>query len=491
MKKSTDLVLEYFTELSRIPRQSGQEAGVREWLKSWAGKHNFTFHADKVGNVVVEVPATPGHESAAPIALQGHMDMVCEKTPDSTHDFTRDPIIPRRDGEWLTADRTTLGADNGIGMALSMAAATAPDLSHGRMELLFTVDEETGLIGATEFQAELLTARILINIDSDLEGVFTVGCAGGRNTEVELPVTYRKSGPDGVAVTISIAGLRGGHSGVNIAEVRGNANVLLARVVQRCIERYGASVASFSGGSAHNAIARDAEALIVVDEIREHAHFLKEVAKEVAAWQETFRGELRDAEPAITVTVKQSGRPERTFDEASSRKLVDLVLALPHGVIRMSPVIAALVQTSTNLASVRTESAAQGSTGKVNILTSQRSLSMSELDAATGAVSAVARLAGAVANTNSSYPSWEPRTDSPLLTRSVATYRELFGREPVVDVIHAGLECGVIGSKVPGMDMISFGPTITGAHSPVERLHVPAVEKVWQFLCALTESLGS
>jgi len=491
MIKSTELVLRYFTELSRIPRQSGQEAGVREWLRSWAGKQNFTFHEDSVGNVVVEVPATPGHEAAAPVALQGHMDMVCEKTPDSTHDFTRDPIIPRRDGEWLTADRTTLGADNGIGMALAMAAATAPDLAHGSIELLFTVDEETGLIGATNFQAELLTARILINIDSDLEGVFTVGCAGGRNTEVELPVTHRKSGPDGVAVTISIAGLRGGHSGVNIAEVRGNANVLLARVVDRCIKRFGALVASFSGGSAHNAIARDAQALIVVDEIRDHALFLKEVAEEVAVWQETFRGELKEAEPALTVTVKQSDRPERTFDAASSRQLLDLVLALPHGVVRMSPVIASLVQTSTNLASVRTGSAAQGSGGKVNILTSQRSLSMSELDAATGAVSAVARLAGGVATTNSSYPSWEPRTDSPLLTRSVATYRELFGREPVVEVIHAGLECGVIGSKVPGMDMISFGPTITGAHSPEERLHVPAVERVWQFLRALIESLAS
>ena len=474
----TPSILDAFEAISAIPRRSKDEARVREWLESWAKIHGFSSEQDEVGNLLIRVPAPEGHEDAPSVALQGHLDMVCEKTPDSTHDFTRDPSPVYYDGEWMRARGTTLGADNGIAIAMAMVAATVPNFKRPALELLFTIDEETGLTGASSLRSGWLKSPRLINIDSEDEGVITVGCAGGVDTMLYLPVE-RQATPDGQAFELAVGGLAGGHSGVDINRYRGNAIQLLARTLLDLMGMDGVLVGAVRGGSAHNAIPRDAHATVVIPT----AH-VAAAQEKVAALQSVFQAEFRATDPRLTLSLEATDFPADVLTQGSSAAIVDFMLVVPHGVASMSTDVEGLVETSNNLATValdRTELAIQ---------TSQRSSVVSRLEAHTQRIEAVARMAGGRADSGNGYPPWQPNMDSPMLAQTRALYQQLFEREMVVEVIHAGLECGLIGAQYPQMDMISIGPTICDPHCPDESLHVPTVGQVWDLLAALLAELA-
>ena len=474
MATDVKTVLDIFTQINAVPRCSKNEEAIGKWLEGFARDHGFETERDEAQNLLVRVPAKGMSSNRPPVVIQGHMDMVCEKTPDSSHDFTKDPIAVIRDGDWIHADNTTLGADNGIAVAMALAVATG-DEPHPELEILVTVDEETGLTGAQNLRAGWLRGTELINIDSEDEGVFTIGCAGGRDTVITLPVA--SSGTDDRAfLEIRVGGLLGGHSGVDIHLQRANANRLLARVLHS-VGSHGICIATLQGGSAHNAIPRDASSVIAVD-----AAELDAVRSAVAGMNKTLRAEFGESEPDLNVTVSPGDRTDSILDRASTDRLVDLLLAIPHGVMRMSADVQGLVETSTNLATVHLKDE------ELEVHTSQRSSFMTRLAEVGARIESVARLAGAEATNKSSYPPWEPATENPLLTRATAAFLSLTGKEPVIEIIHAGLECGVIGSKYPGMAMLSLGPTIERAHSPEERLHVPSLERTCGFLDALLAS---
>lgn len=481
MALETKQVIELFEQINRIPRCSHDEERIRAWLLEWAQDHGLASEHDEAGNVLIRVPASGGYESAPTVVLQGHMDMVCEKTPDSTHNFTTDPIPVVAEGDWLRAHETTLGADNGIAIALALAVAEG-DISHPPLEILITSDEETGLTGAQNLRSGWLRGTHLLNLDSEDEGVFTVGCAGGRDTIVTMPMDL-ESVPEALTTReLAVSGLQGGHSGVDIHLGRANANRLLVRALVELRARLaddGTAVrlATIRGGNAHNAIPRDAAAVIAFPESA-----TARVDAIVGELLETFRAEYGSLEPSIGLTIRTGTRPSDLFAEASTARLLDALIAMPHGVVRMSSEVPGLVETSTNFATIRTNNDA------VVVKTSQRSSYRSRLAEIAGRIEALARLAGAQAQNESSYPPWEPRMESELLGRVVESYRETFSTEPVVEVIHAGLECGVIGSKYPEMEMISLGPTIQNPHSPDERLNVPSLGKVCRLIEALMRS---
>jgi dipeptidase D len=472
----TDKIINYFNELNTIPRCSKNEAGVCRWLQHWAEGHGFSSRVDAAGNLVVRVPAGKGYEAAPPVVIQGHMDMVCEKTPDSTHDFSKDPIVSHRDGEWITAADTTLGADNGIAIAYAMVMAE-DTIDRPALELLFTVDEETGLNGAKELPPDFIDGRILINLDSEDEGIFTIGCAGGIDTRITLPFSAKTVPEKKAPYRLSVGKLRGGHSGIDIHKGRGNANKILARLLTAISDQTPLRLSALKGGSKKNAIPRDAEALFYMDASRFEA-----ARKVIRALELDIVEELRHTDPGIAIDLmaldRAPGNPEG-LSERASRKVLDLLLALPNGVYGISAQAGGAVETSCNLAVISLAA------GSLTITSSQRSAAMSRLAEMTAMVHAVASLAGAETKDMDSYPPWPPDMRSRLLERSIEAFRTLYGRAPEIQVIHAGLECAVIGSLFPGMEMISFGPTIRNPHSPGERLHVPSIENVWGFLLAL------
>jgi dipeptidase D len=477
--KKTELILSVFEEIARIPRCSKHEEKICEFMLEWAARHQLVARKDKVGNVVVRVPATPGYENAPVVVLQGHLDMVCEKTPDSTHDFAKDPIRFVYDGEWLKADRTTLGADNGLALAMAMVLAIDRETAHPPLELLFTIDEETGLTGANALQPEFFTGKILLNVDSEDEGVFTVGCAGGRDTRISLPLQYEDVPSGYEAWRIRASGMAGGHSGVNINDQRANALIVLSRALESLRDEIDLRIIYLGGGTAHNAIPRDAHADVYVPKGKSG-----QLTAGLAEMQKVFSGEFRSTDPQLALTAEAftAVQDNRAMTVETSRRVVDLLLALPHGVAAMSTDMPGLVETSNNLANARVDD------GQLRIVTSQRSSVMSRLHALTRKVETVACLAGADAVSGNGYPSWQPNLASPLLARCQDVYRRLYGKEPHVEAIHAGLECGIIGDKKPGMDMISFGPTLKNPHSPDERVHVGSIGMVWDFLAELLKS---
>lgn len=471
-------VIELFEQLSRIPRPSKKEEKIREWVLDYAQKAGYESLTDSAGNVLLRVPASPGCEAGETVILQGHMDMVGEKRPTSSHDFENDPLELVYEGEWLTAKDTTLGADNGIAVALSLAYAEDTSLKRPPLELLFTVDEETGLTGATKLKEELLSGRVLLNLDSEEMGSFTVGCAGGRSSTITLKKTTGPIASGERPWRIAISGLVGGHSGVDIKLQRGNANVLLGRALRRLGKRGSLRIASIAGGNAHNAIPRDAEARIVVDPGVEAI-----IESEMADLQEDFRRELGATDPEVSISVsKESEMPRDAYTAESTALLASLLVAIPHGVFRYSNEITGLVETSGNLATVSTED------GGIKILVSQRSSSKAHLNVLTEKIATIAEAHGCGIESDSEYPSWEPDFDSAIIRRAREAYSKLFGEEPTVEVIHAGLEAGVIGAKYPGMEMISFGPRIEQAHSPDERLHLPSVEPTYRLLAEIAGS---
>jgi len=481
MQSRLETILAYFEQVNAIPRCSKNEHRLCRWLRDWAGAHGLDATVDSTGNLVVRVPAAAGQESRPTVVLQSHMDMVCEKTPESPHNFAEDPIRSRREGDWLMADRTTLGADNGIAIAYAMALAENRNPRRPPMELLFTVDEETGLNGVKAMAPDLIKGRILINLDSEDEGVFTIGCAGGLDTSVELNLETEPLPPDHMAFKVIVGGLKGGHSGIDIHKHRGNANRILARTLARVCQMASCRLIALKGGTRHNAIARDAEALITARHAGqgplEHA---------VASMDDIVRQEYHPHEPEVSIRMEPAELPagSHCLTQDDTARAIWLLLAMPHGVAGMSPAIKGLVETSSNLAIARIHQ------GHLNILSSQRSAVASRLGEVTATVHAVADLAGASCRDDNKYPAWQPDMDALLLLQARDVYKTLFDKDPCLQVIHAGLECAVIGDRYPGMQMISFGPTIRNPHSPTERLHIPSIEPVWRLLVGLLEVVG-
>ena len=469
----------HFDTILTIPRGSKNEDQMRRSVLEVATGAGLSHQIDDVGNVVVQKPGTTGHEGAPATILQSHLDMVNEKNADHGHDFTRDPIVPVQDGDYLTADGTTLGSDNGIGVATMLAVMQATDLMHGPLEFLFTIDEETGLTGAAQLDPSLLEGRQLINLDSEEEGILYVGCAGGGDSQLTVPLTSVPADANQVGVQLTLKGLKGGHSGCDIHLQRGNAVKLLARALWKASLGASFRLVAFTGGSAHNAIPREAFATIVV--VADHkAGLVGALQSEVDAIQTEFN----PADPGITFTSEAIETPEMAWDDGTTLTVLRLITALPHGVEAMSYAIPDLVETSSNVATVKQTD------GLLTIGVSTRSSIDSALEALRRRVRATGSLAGASVEEDTPYPGWKPDLESQLLSVVKAVHAREFGGEPEVKAIHAGLECGIIGKKVPGIDMISFGPIIEFPHSPDERVHIGSVQRFYQLLTATLEALA-
>jgi dipeptidase D len=483
MEEKVKTILDYFEQISAIPRCSKNEEQIGLWLKQWAETKQLAVKKDAAGNLLINVPPTPGYENAPIIVIQGHTDMVCEKTPDSTHDFSNDPIKNIIDGDWLRADNTTLGADNGIAIALAMAVADDESITHPPLELLFTVDEETGLNGAKELEPGFIEGRVLLNVDSETEGIFTVGCAGGKHTHISRKLTLTDLAEKSQIFNLNISGLHGGHSGIDIIKQRASANKILARTLHQLAIACDLRMISLKGGSAHNAIARDADVAFAC--ASENSGDLTRMVSEFERTVQTDYGTI-ETNLAIKLRAAESPAPKiKALGVAETRNVINLLLSLPHGVMRMSTVFTDLVETSNNLATVEIKD------DTLQILTSQRSLTRSRLDEIANSIGAMAAIAGTDTRYDSEYPPWTPNMQSPLLELCRKIYKQVFDQEAKVKSVHAGLECAIIGDTYEGMDMISFGPDIRDPHSPNEGLYIPSLGKVWRFMEALLKSYGS
>jgi dipeptidase D len=471
----------HFASIARQPRPSKHEQRILAWVRSVAAEHGWPVDADAVGNLVLRVPATEGLGSAPTVILQAHLDMVCEKNADVEHDFMNDPIVPRVDDGWIYATGTTLGADNGIGVAAALAAATDPLVAHGPLELLFTIDEETGLTGAQQLDGSLLRGRILLNMDSEEDGKLFVGCAGGADNHLRLRPRRLPPTSGTRALRLEVRGLRGGHSGLNIHENRGNALKLVTRILAEAIDS-GADLelAELRGGSKHNAIPREADAALHVGAAAEPV-----LRAAVSRMTEAFSVELAGIDDGLSVELVDGAGYDAVLAGDDRDRLLRLLAVLPHGVLAMSPDIPGLVETSSNVAAVGPDRDA------ILVVTSTRSSVAPSQAAVLGAIRAAGALAGADVEIHDGYPGWKPNMDSALLAVARGVYGELWGAPPEVTAVHAGLECGLLGEKVPGLDMISFGPQIEGAHSPDERVNVASVARFWDALVLVLARLAA
>lgn len=465
------ILWERFSEIANIPRPSKKEGKIREHMRNLLNGLNINFKEDKVGNIVANVPATPGYENAPIVILQGHVDMVCEKNNEIDHDFENDPIKLIRDGDWLSADGTTLGSDNGVGVAAALALITDPNAVHGQLEILMTIDEETGLTGASNLERGFFSGRTLINLDSEEDGAFYVGCSGGVDTVAEFDIDWANNPESNKNYKLAVTGLKGGHSGLDIHTGRGNAIKILSRTLN-ALTGTGYSPAVLEGGNLRNAIPREAEAIISIDPSNE-----KNAVQIVENFQKDVFNEYETSDGGLKITLQASDiNVEKVFTSDFRNKIINTLLALPHGVIAMSQDIPDLVETSTNVATIRTEG------DLLKLGTSQRSSINSAIQYIANNVRAIFSLAGARVETNDGYPGWKPNLDSSILRTSKEVFKEIFNKEPAIKAIHAGLECGILEAKNPGLDMVSFGPTIEGAHSPDERVNIKTVEKFYDLL---------
>jgi len=412
------------------------------------------------------------------VVLQCHMDMVCEKNSDVDHDFTKDPITFKRDGDILTANGITLGADDGIGVATTLAILEDNTLKHGPIEALFTVDEETGLTGAFAIEPSFLKGRVMLNLDSEDWGVITVGCAGGGESKIELPIKTQSISGDIESMSVKVSGLRGGHSGVDIHEARGNAVKLLARMLWKTSQNHEFFLSEIKGGDKHNAIPREAYAKVSIDKA-DKSRFISDLKTE----EKDILEELKPVDPNFKMKIEDIDKLDKVLDSESQIKLLNLLHGLPHGVYKMSYDIPGLVETSTNLATVTIKE------NKVVICSSSRSSIKSALQDMRNRIDAIANLSGATVTEDTPYPGWKPNLDSKLLTLSKKIFKDMYHKEPKVEAIHAGLECGIIGEKFPGMDMISIGPTITHPHSPEEQVIISTVDKFYDYVPKILENI--
>ena len=477
---SPKIVWKYFHEITQVPRPSKKEGKIIAYLEKFAKEHNIAYKKDHVGNIVMTKPATPGYEDRVKVILQSHVDMVCEKNADTKHDFDNDPIRTIVDGEWLHADGTTLGADNGIGCAAQLSILASNDIPHGPLEALFTIDEETGMTGAMELKPGFLEGKILINLDSEDEGELFIGCAGGMGIIAEFKYNAVDAPKDLVWLRASVAGLKGGHSGGEIHCGLGNANKILTRFLYALDKSTTWSLAEISGGNLHNAIPREAHAVFGVkaaDKAKVEA-LIKQLDADV-------RNEQKAVDPNVRVSLGEATAPSKVIDEKTKHALVRALYACPHGVLGMSHEIADLVETSNNLASIKQRD------GVILVETSQRSSTTSLRNSASEMVSSVFELAGASVSVRDPYPGWKPNPDSAILKASADAYRKLFGKEPAVKAIHAGLECGLILDVYPDLDMVSFGPTLRDVHSPAERIEIKTVDLWWKHLLEVLKEIPS
>lgn len=466
------LIWQIFDEITKVPRPSCHEEQIRAFLLDFAAKHNLEAKTDQVGNVVIKRAASKGHENAPCVVLQAHMDMVAEKNNDVKHDFLKDPIETYVDGDWVKARGTTLGADNGIGLAAGLAAMIDPDLENGPLECLFTVNEEIGLEGAENLGEGMIEGKILINLDSEDDGEIFVGCAGGIDTTAYFNYNRSVAPEHFHYMRISVSGLLGGHSGSDINLGRANANKLIARFLFDCAKDYEVALSSFDGGNLRNAIPRECHAIFGI-----HHEMKARVRQKLERYIDEITAEYAGIEPGITFVLEDIDRPEFCVDHDTSLALIRSVYSAPHGVYSMSRDIEGLVETSTNLAAVK-----MVDDNKIKVTTSQRSSVESRKDDMAAQVEAHFLLAGAKVEHSDGYPGWAPNMNSPIMHIASDAYEELFGVKPAIKAIHAGLECGLFLAKNPELDMVSFGPTMTGVHSPDEQLNIPTVDKFWRHL---------
>ncbi len=471
-------VWQYFGELMNIPRPSKHEEKVSAYLQQFGKDHHYETFVDEVGNVLIRKPAHPGYENAPGVCLQAHMDMVCEKNGDKQFDFFTQGIQAYVEDGWLIGDGTTLGADDGIGVAAALAILDDKTIAHGPLECLFTVDEETGLTGAGNLHTDWLQSQILLNFDDEDEGEYCIGCAGGIDTVADIDYTTRPVPAGEVAYRIRVYGLQGGHSGDDINKGRGNANKMLTRILWNATEKCNIGLARIDGGNLRNAIAREAWADVVV-----LPEYEAELKKMVDTFATNLKFEFRSTEPGLEVTMEPIEMPSCLMDKQTHRNLLDALFACAHGVLAMSREIENFVETSTNLASVKMDDR------QIHICTSQRSSVESAKLAAAQKIESTFRMIGAHVSHSDGYPGWTPNPDSKVLKVGVETYKRMFGHDPVVRAIHAGLECGLIGEKYPQMDMISYGPTLRGVHAPGEKIEIKTVEMFWNLTLEILKNL--
>lgn len=469
----------YFHEICQVPRESGNEKGIIAYLQRFAATHNLVCHTDNVGNVVICKPASKGKEQSPTIVLQSHMDMVCEKNQDTVFDFKKDAIQYYVEDGWMKAKGTTLGADDGIGMAAELAVLADDSLVHGPVECLFTVSEETGLDGARALQPGFITGDILLNLDSEDDGEIFIGCAGGVDTTARFTYTCEPVPCGSVALKFTVNGGVGGHSGDDINKDRCNAVQTLARFIWNAQQEHTFNIYNFIGGNKHNAIAREASAILVLDNV---TAMKVETLFDVMAKE--WESEHKHTDPELAHSVTTVELPEYVIDASTATRFIAALYACPHGVLAMSKEIPGLVETSTNLASVKMDVK-----GEIRVGTSQRSDVNSARFNAGHRIESLFALAGAQVAHESEYPGWAPNNDSPILKVCVAAYKELFNEDIKVKAIHAGLECGLFLESFPKLDMVSFGPTLRGVHSPAEMLEISTAVKFWDFLLQILKTV--
>jgi len=472
-KLEPGLLWNYFYEITQIPRPSKKEQRMIDYMKKFGEDKGLETLVDKTGNVIIRKPATKGMENRKGIILQGHLDMVPQKNSDKVFDFEKDPIEAYADGGWVKAKGTTLGADNGIGVAAAMAALTDPDVEHGPLEALFTIDEETGMTGANNLAKGVLKGEIMINMDSEDEGELYVGCAGGIDVGASRNYGLERTPEGTAAYKIVIKGLRGGHSGVDVALDRGNANKLMFRFFQQAEHDFGMRIASYIGGDLRNAIPREAFGTVVVPAIKK-----EEFEKFVAGYDIIYKTEFKESDPDVRFTAEACKAPEKVMNAGDQYRIIRAVFACPHGVQRMSHSMPGLVETSNNLAIVKI------SEGKFEAYCLTRSSVDTAKEATAWQIAAIFHLADAKVELSGSYPGWNPDLSSDILKTMQNTYEKLYGKIPEIRAIHAGLECGIIMGPYPHLDTISFGPTIRFPHSPDEKVEIESVDKFWNFLKA-------
>lgn len=466
-----EVVFRYFEEVCSVPRPSKKEGKIRTYLLNFAKEHGLEAKTDEAGNVLIKKPASAGLENRKTVVLQSHMDMVCEKNKDTEHDFDTDPIETYIDGEWLRAKGTTLGADNGIGIATELAVLASDDVKHGPIECLFTVDEETGLTGAFAMQTGFMNGDILMNLDSEDEGELFIGCAGGAKTEAVYPFTTETAPAGCFFFKVTVKGLTGGHSGDDINKNRANANKVLNRFLVQLMTKYDLRLAEIEGGNLHNAIPREAHAVCAVPMKDKEA-----VRVDLNVYLSEVENEFSKTEPNLAIELESESAQDRVMEKEAMTRFLHSIYAVHNGVYAMSQDIPGLVETSSNLASVKVKG------NEIVVVTSQRSSILSSRKDMSQMVTSAFLMGGATVTTGEGYPGWKPNPESEILGIAVESYKRLFGTDPKVKAIHAGLECGLFLEKYPSLDMFSFGPTLRGVHSPDERMLIPTVEKFWKHL---------
>lgn len=470
-------VISYFSEICKIPHGSGNEKAISDYLVEFAKQYNLYYFQDKENNVIIKKSGTKGYENSEPVILQGHMDMVCEKNNDKTHDFLNDPINLMVDGDFLKADGTTLGADNGIAVAYSLAILASNDIEHPPLQVLITTNEEVGMDGANALNAKLLNGKKLINIDSEEEGYFLVSCAGGMRGTIHLPISFQDVKNDLSAYIIKVKGLKGGHSGMEIIKQRANANKLMGRILSRLNENDDINIANISGGAKDNAIPREAQTVILTKQDNENILSL------ISILQDEFMYEFKKCEESIFIELEKINLPQKMFDKETTKKVIDILVLIPDGIQAMSLDIDGLVETSTNVGVVETN------VDEVTFTSAVRSCVSTRKYQVQNQLKHLCNVVGATLTIKGAYPAWEYKDNSQLREVFQNVYKKMYGKEAVIQAIHAGLECGLFSEKMPDCDMISFGPDMFDVHTPDEKVSISSVNRCWEFLKQVLKEL--